>query len=296
MTHVQKYWVANSFIIRDPNIKEQQVKKLKAWIQNNNHIPNYVTDEQIVLFLHSNYYNIDTTKKCMEDYYKLRLKVPQFFEGRDINSDSLDKALRVLHYGIFPKKTPENYQVVFHKLNNPDPLQYVFNDGFKLLSMMIDAVYAKEGPLPGLLILFDLTDVKIGHITRLPLNSVRKCLEYIQDAIPIRLKGIHVLNVHPIIDKIMMLIKPFLRKGFLSLIHFYKEGNIQDLYKVIPKSCLPSDYGGELESVQYYHEEFITQMRNMRQLFIEEEELMCTKSKKSRSRTCELTLNSLEID
>lgn len=96
MTHVQKNWTANTFIIRDPNIKEQHIKKLKAWMQNSSQIPCYVTDEQIILFLHSNYYNLEATKKCMEEYYRLRLKVPQFFEGRDIQLVTLDKALRVL--------------------------------------------------------------------------------------------------------------------------------------------------------------------------------------------------------
>lgn len=45
---------------------------------------------------------------------------------------------------------------------------------------MLDLVYAKEGPGEGLVMLFDLKGVKLGHITRLSINSIRKSLEYLQ--------------------------------------------------------------------------------------------------------------------
>lgn len=42
--------------------------------------------------------------------------------------------------------------------------------------------------------------------------------EYLQEGLPVRLKGIHVLNTQSIVDKIMMLIKPFMKKDLLSMV------------------------------------------------------------------------------
>lgn len=45
---------------------------------------------------------------------------------------------------------------------------------------MLDVVLAKEGPQDGIVMVFDMKGVKLGHLIRLPLYSVRKCLEFIQ--------------------------------------------------------------------------------------------------------------------
>lgn len=40
-----------------------------------------------------------------------------------------------------------------------------------------------------------------------------------QEGLPVRLKGIHVLNTQSIVDKIMMLVKPFMKKELLSMVN-----------------------------------------------------------------------------
>lgn len=54
-----------------------------------------------------------------------------------------------------------------------------------------------------------------------PLIYVHLLLNWIfslQEGLPVRLKGIHVLNTQSIVDKIMMLIKPFMKKELLSMV------------------------------------------------------------------------------
>lgn len=36
-------------------------------------------------------------------------------------------------------------------------------------------------------------------------------------------------------------------------IHFHTEADIEEVYKVLPRSCLPTDFGGELPSAQELH-------------------------------------------
>lgn len=46
--------------------------------------------------------------------------------------------------------------------------------------MLIDGINAREGPQNGLIMLFDMKGVKLSHVIKLPIYSVRKSLEYIQ--------------------------------------------------------------------------------------------------------------------
>jgi hypothetical protein len=41
----------------------------------------------------------------------------------------------------------------------------------------------------------------------------------LQEGLPVRLKGIHVLNTQSIVDKIMILVKPFMKKELLSMVN-----------------------------------------------------------------------------
>lgn len=53
---------------------------------------------------------------------------------------------------------------------------------------------ATEGPRSGGILIFDLKNVKFGHIFRPSLHSVKKGLEFLQVANPLEIKAIHVLN------------------------------------------------------------------------------------------------------
>lgn len=96
MTHVQKNWTANEAIEKNPSLEREKIDELRKWINDQPHLPKYISDEQLILFYHSCIYNLPNTKKCIEEYYRLRLKVPQFFENRDIESESIEKALKIL--------------------------------------------------------------------------------------------------------------------------------------------------------------------------------------------------------
>lgn len=95
MTHVQTEWTAKEALHRG-HVQEEDLKTIRTWVEQQPRLPRYITDEQLVLFLHSCYSNVENTQKCIDEYYKLRMRVPQFFQKRDVDSPCLKKALSVL--------------------------------------------------------------------------------------------------------------------------------------------------------------------------------------------------------
>lgn len=39
-------------------------------------------------------------------------------------------------------------------------------------------------------------------------------------------------------------------------IHLHRPDDLDEFYKIIPKECLPEEYGGSLQSVQIYKSEY----------------------------------------
>lgn len=72
------------------------------------------------------------------------------------------------------------------------------------------------------------------------------------------------------------MIKPFLKKEFYDRIHLHKTGESLDNFfrNHIPRSHMPSDYGGDLESCSVLNDETAKKLNEMREYFLFEENQM----------------------
>lgn len=120
---------------------------------------------------------------------------------------------------MLPKLDQSGNRIIFHRLADSRPSQYVLNDGVKLLIMSIDASLYTDGCSAGYIFLFDMTGVRLGHLTRLSINSIRRFFEYLQEGMPVRLKAIHVLNAVWFIDKVLALIRPFMKRELYEMVN-----------------------------------------------------------------------------
>lgn len=72
------------------------------------------------------------------------------------------------------------------------------------------------------------------------------------------------------------MIKPFLRKEFYDRIHLHKYGTCDEEFfeKYVPRSHMPSDYGGDLETIDVLHEKNRQYLYDMSDYFLIEEQQM----------------------
>lgn len=79
---------------KNPELKESDIKSLREWCEKQPHLPK-ITDSELALFLHSNYYRMEPTKTTIDTFYTARTHVPEFFSNRDPLGD---KDLRQAFY------------------------------------------------------------------------------------------------------------------------------------------------------------------------------------------------------
>lgn len=81
---------------RNPELKMSDLQILKDWMDKQPHLPN-IEIIYFALFLHSNYYHLEATKKILDNFYTIRTHTPELFSNRDpIGWKELRKAFTVM--------------------------------------------------------------------------------------------------------------------------------------------------------------------------------------------------------
>ncbi|KAJ8910427.1 hypothetical protein NQ315_012569 [Exocentrus adspersus] len=110
------------------------------------------------------------------------------------------------------------------------------------------------------------------HLTRFKLEPLKKYFQFLQEGFPMNMKVIHVLNSVYFMDKIMALIKIFMKSELMNMLKIHPPGMDQErLFQLVPKKCLPREYGGDLPSEKELNEITVRQFKE-KQAFWDKEE------------------------
>ncbi|XP_071570121.1 alpha-tocopherol transfer protein-like [Temnothorax nylanderi] len=254
---------------KNPELKEADIQMLREWCEKQPHLPK-ISDSELALFLHSNYYRLEPTKTTIDAFYTVRTHVPEFFSNRDPNNNKeLKKGIETVTAQVLEGTTKEGYKIIYGRLLDSDPSHFVYNDVMKLQNMVIDLWLYTEGTCEGHIILIDMKNVSFGHVGRLSPMGLKKWLYYLQEGLPVRLKGLHFMNSSPVIDVIMNMMKPFMKKQLMDMFHMHTTSDT--LEKFIPLEVLPSEAGGQAGSLQELHDKQVKKLVDHVAWFQEEE-------------------------
>lgn len=237
-----------------PKVHQDDVRNIKNWLSHQPHLPK-LTDEHIMMFLHSCYYSGERTKTTIDNYYTVRAQCPDLFTGW--SWDLFKSTFDIYTMVPLPKATPEGYYALLYRLKDMDPSKLNFIDALKSFFAFNDVRISEDGLVPGYIVIFDMKGLSIGHLARVStcMQAVRKFMIYIQDCHPVRLKGVHVINTFSLIDKILSLVKPLMQSELVQLLHLHAD--LSTLNEFVPLDLLPSDYGGNIKETIDLHNEHI---------------------------------------
>lgn len=143
------------------------------------------------------------------------------------------------------ERTPDNRRVTIIRLidNDPDKINFdhvvkAFYMGADIRLATMDEVWA-DGEIP----IFDMTNTSWRHLMKVVLSSVRLFMKYNQEAHPVTVRQVHIVNCNGIINTVLSIIKPMLKAEVAAYIHTHLPDS-ETLYNFIPKNVLPEEYGG----------------------------------------------------
>lgn len=119
-------------------------------------------------------------------------------------------------------KSKEGYDIVFGKLIDTDPARYDYVSTVKYYQMLIDHELYTKPLSTGHVFVFDMDGVTFGHARKANISAMKKFLAYFQEGMPIRLKGMHYINTSAVMNFVLTIMRPFMKKELLDLVRFFK--------------------------------------------------------------------------
>ncbi|XP_073979268.1 alpha-tocopherol transfer protein [Rhodnius prolixus] len=248
--------------------KIADIATIRDWYNKQVHFPDEIDDHLIERFLTCCDYSLERTKATMDLFFCLRADTPEFFTDRDPLHPRMQEVFNLIDLLPLPQLTSQGYKCFLYRLANPDPERFVFNDYVKCFFLVGDTRVKTETIIPkGEVVIFDMRGYSFRHLTRITFPTLRKYMHYTQEAHPVRLKQIHVINVSPLLDKTMAVVKPLLKSEVANMLHFHQPGSTS-LQDFIPLEILPEEYGGKAGTVSDIKESWKAKVEKNRDWFL----------------------------
>ncbi|KAM3965496.1 alpha-tocopherol transfer protein-like [Aphomia sociella] len=278
---------------------QELVQKMRQWINEQSHLPKDLEDKLLRRFIHSCYYDIDKAKTAAELFFTIRSSSPELFSNRDPQSSQMQKTLSIVNLARL--QISGNRNLWIWQLNDPGLERYDYIQDVKMFFLTTDAWLLDEEHLEESdIVILDVKDLTLRYLTKYNMSVARKLAKYQEEALPIRLKQIHIVNAPSFIDKIYGLMKPFLKQDVTKMLHFHQP-KTDTLHKFLDKEDLPEDYGGTLAKMNDQMKGVMELLNNRRESLINEnlwrtEKKSKGKSSKEQNPPAETTFRRLDID
>ncbi|KAK6636494.1 hypothetical protein RUM43_010155 [Polyplax serrata] len=269
--------------VKVPSDKLEAVEKIKSWMKSRPELPS-ISDEFVYMFLHSNYSDVENTKKTIEVYFAVRCSASDLFLNQSPFNPDIQSGLSSVYMASLPKTTPEGYKVLLTKLTDRDPNKFVHLHAAKAMLLFNDVRISEDGIVPGYVVVNDARGYTWTHLSKMSLHILKVYMKYVQEAKPIRIKALHVIYSAKIIDKVMTVAKPFMKTELQKLIKIHTGDDLSEFFKSVPQEIMPRDYGGQEEkSLAELHDENKLLMESKYPKWVEEEEDFLKNAAKLRS-------------
>ncbi|KAH8420545.1 hypothetical protein KR009_011283 [Drosophila setifemur] len=284
----------------EDQLMAERILELQEWIKSSQ-LPQNISSRLLRRFLHTTRGDVNHAQRLLELNYGLRNKHANIFLDRDPLDASSQQLLKVADLVPLPGLTPENNKLLFYRLIDFEADKFNFTAGIKMFFMVADCRFATEdeekmsdGEIP----IFDMAGYTLRHLTRTSLGALRAYMKFAQEAHPVRLKEIHVLNCPSFLDKVLTVVKPFIKGEVFKLIHFHLP-NAETPFQHFPRSMLTEEYGGEAGKMADLKMQWMQLLKEQRDYLMDASNWQLNKTKKNGQRKVsdvEQSLRTLEID
>ncbi|XP_044262709.1 alpha-tocopherol transfer protein-like isoform X3 [Tribolium madens] len=222
--------------VNDVRLKED-IEIIKTWKSKQPHLQGDLSDDFLEKLLIKNKFSVERCKEKLENYYTLRGTNKDLLEG----FEKIIPSKEALIFLPLHKLTPNYERVVIMKLIIVDPKVYDILSGFKF-ALAVNEMMLRHDCSLGVRFIMDYTGFTLKHLAKWNPILMLRCYNLAEKAYSLRILGMEFINYPTFINKVFAMLKMFLRPKIYDRIRLHE--NLESLYKVIPKECLPADYGG----------------------------------------------------
>lgn len=183
----------------EPERIEKDLEAFREWIKKSPHIKSRDHDDQfLVNFLRGCKYSLEKAKQKFDLFHTLKTHVPELTRNRDPMSDKVLSAIR-LGVGIpLPNlESPDGPRYFLIRTGCYDPSKYNIEDIIKT-SIMLGEIMMRDDDnfaVAGQIGILDFTGCSLSHFLQFNPTFIKKMTMLQQDAMPVRQKASHFINM-----------------------------------------------------------------------------------------------------
>ncbi|CAH1380879.1 unnamed protein product [Tenebrio molitor] len=202
-------------LIESGRTTQSALDEVRVWLTTTS-LPE-LQDEFIALFLLSCRNNISNTRNAIQAYFKIKQEAPEIFSERDVDGDELKKATSVVACCSIRADTKNKTDIHFFKLVDSDYRNFSLASTLKLACMLVD-VSQRYDPPSGMIVVLDMEQAGLMHLTCLKIGMVKTYMDFIQQAIPLKIQAIHILNTSFAVDKAIAVARMFMKSDLMGIV------------------------------------------------------------------------------
>ncbi|CAH0404713.1 unnamed protein product [Chilo suppressalis] len=274
---------AEEEINEEPRRVASDIEGLRTWLAKQPHLYTVQpTDQWLVAFLRGSKFSMERSKEKIDMYYTLKSLVPEFFSNRDPLDSKIQEILKLGTFLPLKKCASEVApRISIVRIGLLNPSQYHLSDLLKVSLMITEILMLEDDHFTvcGEEVIVDMKNVGVAVLSQWTPAMAKKAISSFQNSLPVRVKSNHIMNTPMGFEAAFTILKSFLGEKLKKRIHVHNQ-NYEALYKYIPKSVLPIEYGGEDGSLSVLTDYWKAKVESYRDWFLKEENAKTDESKR----------------
>ncbi|XP_042876706.1 clavesin-2-like [Penaeus japonicus] len=216
------------------------------------------TDQPFLLrFLRARKFRVGDAFLLLCRYFEYRQRHRELFRGLNVGgggegggangggTTGIQAALLDGLPGVLAERDPCGRPVIVLLASNWDHSRYDVRVVYQAVLLTLERLVEEESvQANGVVAILDWSNFPARLTTSLSPKLLRLMLDGLQDAFPLRLGAIHLVNQPWYVEAALGLARPFLKEKLRSRIHVHGN-NLATLHAQVPPRLLPAELGGE---------------------------------------------------
>ncbi|XP_062554117.1 alpha-tocopherol transfer protein-like [Armigeres subalbatus] len=264
--------VAKDELNEDPSQLESHLSVIRNWLKECTRFHGVLDDQILLSFLRGCKFSLEKAKQKLSLFYWIRTTLPEVIQNRDPYEDHV---LEVIRLGVgtpLPDTVKATDPKVFIiRVARFDLTKITFADVIKGGTLINDVLMRDDDQMVicGMILVIDLAAVTANHLFQFDFEFLKQVAILYQDASPLRMQGIHILNPPPGMQTAVNIFNNLLSAKNKNKRIFAHGSNLKSLHEHLPKEILPEEYGGTLGPIQAFVDEWELKLKANRDYLLE---------------------------
>ena len=239
--------VAKKELRESPELQKEAVARLKELLKAETDLKCPLdNDAWLIRFLRPCKYYPESSVNLIKHYYNFKVKHAGIYDNLKPSREKNIFDQNILT--VLPIRDQHGRRVLIIELgkkwkHNKCSLDEVYKGCVIYLEA---AMLEPSTQIAGAIVIFDMDGLTLQQTWQFTPPFAKRIVDLLQEAMPLRIKNLHVINQPYVFNMVFALFKPFLREKLKSRIIFHGTDR-KSLHRYMSPKYLPTHYGGTMD-------------------------------------------------